>query len=161
MSNLQNADQSSKIQLLLTSERSSMVSTWQEYLGFERLAENRWRVGTFVYNWLSLDAIPEADRYNEDGELVIPDEIDGRKIHGLVDGEYLETDELITRDEVEFGVKGLRLARQFCLGQGWDEVAEFEYAWFLIESTVRPKKRYQNLNLLSKWQLFEQDQPPV
>ena len=128
------------VHLLLTKELSSMVSTWEEHLGFQQISENRWRVGTFVYNWLSIDAIPEADRYNEDGELVIPDEIDGRKIHGLVDGEYLETDELITRDEVEFGVKDLKLARQFCLGQGWDEVADFEYAWFLIESTLRPKK---------------------
>lgn len=143
-------DEPPSVQLLLTKELSSMVSTWEEHLGFQQISEGRWRVGTFVYNWLSVDAIPEADRYSEDGELVIPDVIDGRKILGLVDGEYLETDELIARDEVEFGVKDLKLARQFCLSQGWDEITDFEYAWFLMESTVKPKKA------LSKYKAFKQ-----
>ena len=138
------------VQLLLTKKLSSMVSTWEEHLGFQQISERRWRIGTFVYNWLSLDAIPEDDRYSENGELLIPDEIDGRKIRGLVDGEYLETDELIARDEVEFGVKDLKLARQFCLSQGWDEITNFEYAWFLIESAVKPKKA------LSKFKAFKQ-----
>lgn len=128
------------VQLLLTKKLSSMVSTWEEHLGFQQISESRWRVGTYVYNWLGLDAIPESDRCLEDGELVIPDEIDGRKIKGLVDGEYLETDELIARDDVEFAVEDLNLARQFCQRQAWDEIANFDYAWFLIESTVVPTK---------------------
>ena len=100
------------IKILLSREQSSMVSTWEEHLGFEVIDENTFRIGTFGYNWLSLEVIPEDQRYDENDEIIIPEEIDGHKINGLVDGEFFETDELITRDDLKFTNEEIKTERQ-------------------------------------------------
>ena len=134
------------IKILLSREQSSMVSTWEEHLGFEVIDENIFRIGTFGYNWLSLEVIPEDQRYDENDEIIIPEEIDGHKINGLVDGEFLETDELITRDELKFTNEEIKKGLNFCESHGWDKHQNFDYAWSEIESTVVKSKNQNSRN---------------
>ena len=129
------------IKILLSREQSSMASTWEEHLGFEAIDENTFRIGTFGYNWLSLEVIPEDQRYDENDEIIIPEEIDGHKINGLVDGEFLETDELIARDEIKFTNEEIKKGLNFCESHGWENHPNFDYAWLQIESTVVKSKK--------------------
>lgn len=130
------------VKLLLSREQSSMVSTWAEQLGLVRDSENIWRIGTFGYQWLGSihELVPESQRYTEDGELVIPETWDGKRIIGLADGEYLQTDELVTSDDLEFTAATLKTAREFCKSRGWTDHPRFELAWLHIETTVKPSE---------------------
>ena len=132
------------IKILLSREQSSMASTWEEHLGFEAIDENTFRIGTFGYNWLSLEVIPEDQRYDENDEIIIPEEIDGHKINGLVDGEFLETDELIARDELKFTNEEIKKGLDFCVSHSWDKHPNFDYAWYQVKSTVVRSKNQKN-----------------
>ena len=134
------------IKILLSREQSSMASTWEEHLGFEAIDENTFRIGTFGYNWLSLEVIPEDQRYDENDEIIIPEEIDGHKINGLVDGEFLETDELIARDELKFTNEEIKKGLNFCESHGWEKHPNFDSAWLQIESTVVESKNQNSRN---------------
>ena len=134
------------IRILLSREQSSMASTWEEHLGFEVIDENTFRIGTFGYNWLSLEVIPEDQRYDENDEIIIPEEIDGHKINGLVDGEFLETDELITIDDLKFTNEEIKKGLNFCESHGWEKHPNFDYVWFQIESTVVKSKNHNSRN---------------
>jgi len=120
--------------LLALREQSSMVSTWEEHLGLERLSENTWRIGTFGYEWIGsvYDLVPEDQLYSEDGEFEIPEFWDGKKIIGLADGEYLQTDELIAADEVDFESSELHKPLDFCKSRGWTEIPQFDSVWQTI-----------------------------
>jgi hypothetical protein len=78
-----------EIAILLSREQSTMVSSWTEHLGFSKVAEKTWRIGTYGYNWLGsiYDLIPEEQFYDDAGDLLIPDEWEGCKIRGLADCE--------------------------------------------------------------------------
>ncbi len=130
------------VQLLLSREQSSMVSTWDEQLGLVQESDKRWRLGTFGYQWLGSihELVPESQRYTEDGELVVPETWDGKKIVGLADGEYLQTDELVTSDDLEFTAATLKTAREFCKSRGWTDHPKFELAWLHIEASVKPSE---------------------
>lgn len=130
------------VQLLLSREQSSMVSTWDEQLGLVQESDKRWRIGTFGYQWLGSihELVPESQRYTEDGELVVPETWDGKKIIGLADGEYLQTDELVTSDDLEFTAATLKTAREFCKSRGWTDHPKFELAWLHIETSVKPSE---------------------
>lgn len=132
------------IKILLSREQSSMASTWEEHLGFEAIDENTFRIGTFGYNWLSLEVIPEDQRYDENDEIIIPEEIDGHKINGLVDGEFFETDELITRDDLKFTNEEIKKGLDFCVSHSWDKHPNFDYAWYQVKSTVVKSKNQKN-----------------
>jgi len=134
------------IKILLSREQSSMASTWEEHFGFEKIDENTFRIGTFGYNWLSLEVIPEDERYDENDEIIIPEEIDGHKINGLVDGEFLETDELITRDDLKFTSEEIKKGLNFCVSHGWEKHPNFDYAWLQIERTVVKLKNQNSRN---------------
>lgn len=125
--------------LLASREESSMVSTWTNHLGLERLAEGRWRVGTYGYELIGsfYDLVPEEQWYTEDGELAIPDFWEGHRIIGLADGEYLETDELVTADYADFMADQLEIASEFCESRGWADRENFESAWAKLLSSVK------------------------
>ncbi len=130
------------VKILLSREQSSMVSTWDEQLGLVQDPEKIWRIGTFGYRWLGsiYELVPESKRYTEDGELVVPQTWDGKKIIGLADGEYLQTDELVTSDDLEFTAITLKAAREFCKSRGWTDHPKFELAWLHIETSVKPSE---------------------
>jgi hypothetical protein len=129
-----------KIKIYLSREESSMVSSWTNHLALETLPTNTWRLGTYGYNWLGsiYDLIPEEQLYDDAGEMIIPDEWEGQKIRGLADGEFLETDELVTADYVEFSADCIHIARDFCNDRGWCEIPDFELAWALILNSIKP-----------------------
>ena len=140
-----------KVALLLSREESSMVSCWTNHLGFSQISEDLWRIGTYGYNWLGsiYDLVPEDQLYDEAGELIVPERWDGHKIIGLADGEYLETDELVSSDYVDFSAANIEIANLFCDERGWSDVAEFERAFLRVISEVKPNQR------LSKYAEFK------
>jgi hypothetical protein len=127
-----------KVALLLSREESSMVSCWTNHLGFSQISEDLWRIGTYGYNWLGsiYDLVPDDQLYDEAGELIVPEQWDGHKIIGLADGEYLETDELVSSDYVDFSAANIDTARAFCVERGWSDVAEFDRAFLRVISEV-------------------------
>jgi hypothetical protein len=129
-----------KVVLLLSREESSMASCWTSHLGLSKVTEKLWRIGTYGYNWLGsiYDLIPEGQLYDDAGEIIIPDEWEGQKIRGLADGEFLETDELVTADYVEFSADCAHVARDFCNDRGWCDIPDFELAWALILNSIKP-----------------------
>jgi hypothetical protein len=144
------------VQLILSREESTMVSTWEEHLGLLQMSNKLWRIGTFVYQWIGsiYDLIPESQLYSDDGELIVPEEWDGKKIIGLADGEYLQTNELDTADYVEFAPKSMKSALEFCKSRGWAAHPNFELAWLQIEASVKPfeplskRQAFKNMPLL-------------
>ena len=85
--------QAKQIQLMLSREQSSVVSNWDEHLGLIQISDTVWKIGTFGYEIIGsiYDLVPEDQRYDDDGELVIPESWEGKRIIGLEDGEYLQT----------------------------------------------------------------------
>ena len=128
------------VQILLSREQSSMVSTWDEQLGLVQVAEKIWKIGIFAYQWIGsiYELIPESQRYSDDGELLVPSTWDGKKIIGIADGEYLQTDELVTSDYLEFSASALKKARDFCQLRGWSAHPKFDLAWLHVETSVKP-----------------------
>lgn len=108
--------QAKQIQLMLSREQSSMVSNWDEHLGLIQISDTVWKVGTFGYEIIGsvYDLVPEDQRYDDDGEFVIPESWEGKRIIGLEDGEYLQTDELVAANNIEFTASQLKIAREFC-----------------------------------------------
>jgi hypothetical protein len=141
----------SKVALLLSREESSMVSCWTNHLGFSKISEDLWRIGTYGYNWLGsiYDLVPEDQLYDEAGDLIVPEQWDGHKIIGLADGEYLEADELVSSDYVDFSPAEIETARDFCDERGWIDVEEFDRAFLRVISEVKPNQR------LSKYAEFK------
>jgi hypothetical protein len=130
------------VQLVLSREQSTMVSTWCEKLCLVQESDKLWRIGTFVYEWIGsiYDLVPEDQRYSDEGELVVPETWEGKKIIGLVDGEYLQTDELVTSDDLEFTAATLKKAREFCKSRDWTDHPKFDLAWLHIETSVKPSE---------------------
>jgi hypothetical protein len=128
-----------KITIYLSREQSSMASSWTNHLALEKLPGNTWRLGTYGYNWIGSihDLIPEEDRYDEDGELLVPEYWEGQKIRGLADGEFLETDELVTADYVEFSTDFIHVGRDFCIDRSWSDIPNFELAWTQILNSIK------------------------
>jgi hypothetical protein len=78
--------------------------------------------------------------YDEEGELRVPKEWEGQKIRGLGDGEYLETEELLCREEgVEFDASSLHLALAYCEENEWDKYEGFQKAWDELSELVAHK----------------------
>lgn len=131
----------SKVELLLSREQSSMASSWDEHLGYCQVSEKKWRIGTYGYEWIGsiYELVPEEELYDDDGELVVPEEYQGRKIIGLADGEYLQTEDLVSEDYIDFTPSQIRRARTYCLEQGWDKVEGFDQAWLRFVKVVNPE----------------------
>ena len=131
----------SNVELLLSREQSTMASSWDEHLGYCQVSEKKWRIGTYGYEWIGsiYELVPEEELYDDDGELVVPEEYQGRKIIGLADGEYLQAEDLVSEDYIDFTPLQIRRARAYCLEQGWDKVEGFDQAWLRFVSVVNPE----------------------
>lgn len=127
-----------KISILISREQSSMASSWDEHLGLCRVDDKTWRIGIYGNDWLGSihELIPEDERYTEDGHLKIPSELNGVRIVGLADGEYLQTEDLVPSLELEFSVKEIRKALEFCRSEDWTKHPDFPRAWEHIEMRV-------------------------
>jgi hypothetical protein len=124
---------------LMSREQSSMASTWNELLCLNKIGNRKWSIGVYSYNVLGsiYDLVPEDKLYDEDGELIVHDEWEGKKVLGLEGGEYLQTDELVLREEgVEFDASSLHVDRDYCLEHRWDHYEEFRVAWEKLDTLV-------------------------
>jgi hypothetical protein len=131
----------SNVEVLLSREGCSMVSVWDEYLGLVRVSGDSWRLSLCRYNTVGsiYDLVPEEQLFDDDGELIVPEFWDGKKIISLEDGEYLLVDELVEGDEyVEFSASSIDLAWQFCEAGDWSKRRDFGLAWARIECAVNP-----------------------
>ena len=127
--------------ILLEREKSSMVSCWTELLCIESLEARRWLLFTGAHEWLGsiYELVPEDERYDENGEMVVPEFHNGQRIIGLADGEYLETDEIVVGNDgsCEFGPEELDKAAEYCRNAGWDTQKSFDQAWEKLLALVR------------------------
>jgi len=114
--------------ILLTKERSSMASTWDDHLCL-CLIGDRWMLGEYCYNWaVSVYDLPENKLERENDELYIPEEWEGHKVLGISEW-YIVTDELVSNgDYVEFDPKSLDKAIQFATDYEWVKCEGFREA---------------------------------
>ena len=117
-----------KPEILMGREGSSMASTWEEYLCLSRTGD-RWLLGEYSYNWaVSVYDLPE-NQLERDDELYVPKEWEGHKVLGIADGEYIETDELVSRgNDVEFDSQSVDQAIEFAANYGWGQYEGFHKA---------------------------------
>ena len=112
-----------------------MASTWDEHLCVQALGEGKWLLGIFQYEILGsiYEAVDsEDDLYDDNGDLKVPTEYQGRRITGLADGEYLQTDELIhdsDHESVTFDKSTLDVAHDYAVSNGWNKRPGFKRAW--------------------------------
>lgn len=117
-------------ELLLTRECSTMASSWTEHLCLVRESETSWLLGSFSPEWLCpISDVPDDILYDENEEMVIPETWEGKKIVGLGDGEFLETEDLISQyEEVVFGTSEMQKAVSFFHEYGWSNEEGAEQA---------------------------------
>ena len=123
--------------ILISREGASISSSWNEHLCISRVG-NKWTLGEYGYNWAaSIDEIPEDERYNEEGDINVPDEWDGHKVLGIADGEYIETDELVGNgNEIDFESSAIKDAITFAIEFNWDVHPKFDEAMKKLQMIV-------------------------
>lgn len=60
----------------------------------------------------------------------------------LADGEYIDTDELVSSDYVDFTQSQIKIARAFCSESGWSELAGFDRGFLRVVSKVKPNQPF-------------------
>jgi len=127
-----------EVAVLISRVESNMGSSGTSHLGLEKVSDGAWRIGVYTYNWLGLitDLVPEDELYDDASDLIIPDEWNGHKILGLVEGGYLETDELITSNYEDFKASEVELAKKFCIENRWNDLADFDSAFHRLVNIV-------------------------
>jgi len=98
------------------------------------------------------DLIPEDELFDEDGEMVIPEFLNGQAV-ALEDGEYLVGDTLVESagcDPVQFEVADMDVGLDFCRESGWAQERHFMRVWRRAQCMVRmdgevPPSRFKPL----------------
>ncbi len=131
-----------KPEILMSREGSSMASTWEEYLCLSR-TEDRWLLGEYGYNWaVNAYDLPENKQKRDDDELYVPEEWEGHKVLGIADGEYIETDELVSRgNDIEFDLKSVDKAIKFATDYEWGQYEGFREAMDKLKLMVSQSER--------------------
>ena len=122
----------------MTREKSSMVSTWTEMIGFLQDETGNWLLGNCGHEVLGsiYDLLTEEQLYAEDG-FQIPEEINGVKVHGIEDGEYLESEEIIFYDDTAtFNQESFQKAIDYFEMYDWNTHPEYELALQKLRSEV-------------------------
>jgi len=127
--------------VLMRRECSSMVSTWNEYLCIERAGPGRFSLSICGHEVLGSvhDLIPEDDLFDQDGEMVIPEFLNGQAV-ALENGEYLVGDTLVETagsGPIQFGVSDLDVGLDFCRESEWAQERHFMRVWRRIQGMVR------------------------
>jgi len=126
------------MEILLSRERSSMVSTWTEMVGFFQESSGEWVLGNCGHESIGsiYDLLTKEQLYAEDG-IQIPDEINGVKVYGIEDGEYLQSEDIVFDDEVTtFNQKTIQKAIDYLESYDWSSHPEYETALLKIKTKV-------------------------
>lgn len=126
------------MEILLSREKSSMVSTWTEMVGFFQESSGEWVLGNCGHEIIGsiYDLLTEEQLHAEDG-IQIPEEINGVKIYGIEDGEYLESEDIVFYDEVvTFNKKTIQKAIDYLEIYDWATHPEYETALLKINNMV-------------------------
>ena len=126
------------MEILLSREKSSMVSTWTEMVGFFQSKDGDWVLGNCGYEIIGsiYDLLSEEQLYADDG-FQIPEEVNGIKVHGLADGEYLESEEIIFPDDtVTFNKESYQKAVDYLEMYDWNIHPEYELALQKLKSKI-------------------------
>ena len=127
------------LEILMSGEESSMVSTWTVYLCLEKLEGGAVQLSERQYEGLGM-----ADEYaveTEDGdtEYELPDEIDGKTVVGIDDEVVVGGDLTLWDDSrsVRLGPGQLQEATAWVSEYGWDRRPGFPEAWKRIEKLLK------------------------
>lgn len=126
-----------RFEVLLKGERSSMVSTWHEYLCLE-VRSNVVRLSICGYELLA--NLSDFEVRDDDGDFVeyrVPDEIGGSKVEGVEDGEYVVGGALIPNDEVSLSNADEDAALDWLRRLEWDLQPGFDEAWAKIQAALK------------------------
>lgn len=129
--------------VLLTRRESTMVSSWNEHLCIEEAQRGKFRLTTCGREWIGpISSLRGKSKlFDEDGRLVIPEFWGKKRIVGIGDGEYLETEKLLVGDDsqmsVPFNAISIIDARTFCEEQGWASEEGFDETWVKIEKLLK------------------------
>jgi hypothetical protein len=106
--------------VLTWKEASSMASTWTEYLRLSKAGEN-----TAVLEVCMYEGLGELVR-NDDEELILPEQIDGKKVLGVEDGIIFGGELMCWGDEktFSFAQTTLKDAVAWLRAQHWNITAE-------------------------------------
>ena len=129
------------MEILLSREKSSMVSTWTEMIGFFRLDSGDWIIGNCGHEIIGsiYDLLTEEQLNAEDG-IQIPEEINGIKVHGMEDGEYLESEEIIFYDDTAtFDQDSFQKAVDYFEMHDWNVHPGYEIALQTLRTRVLDK----------------------
>jgi hypothetical protein len=126
------------MEILLSREQSSMASTWTEMIGFFEEKSGDWVLGNCGHEIIGsiYDLLTEEQLYTDDG-FKIPEEINGVKVHGIEDGEYLESEDIIFYDDtVRFNRETFQKAVDYFKMYDWNTHPEYEIALNKLRSEV-------------------------
>lgn len=122
----------------MSREKSSMVSTWTEMIGFFQDEAGNWLLGNCGREVLGsiYDLLTEKQLYADDG-IQIPEEINGIKVYGIEDGEYLVSEDIVFYDEIaRFNRDTFQKAIDYLDTYDWNTHPEYELAISKIKSKV-------------------------
>ncbi len=126
------------MEILLSREKSSMASTWTEMVGFFQELSGEWVLGNCGHEIIGsiYDLLTKEQRDAEDG-IEIPEEINGVKVYGIEDGEYLQSEDIVFYDEVvTFNQKTIQKAIDYLENYDWSTHPEYETALLKIKTKV-------------------------
>lgn len=127
-----------KSTILMTMEKSSMASTWGVMLKLTDLGAGNWDLTEcgqeIIGNFYEL--VPEEERFDDNGEMIIPQEIDGKKVLGIEDGEWLLGEGIVDGEGVTFKKETLAKAKDFLEEYEWTLSAQYEALWWEIVRRV-------------------------
>ena len=118
------------MEILLSREKSSMVSTWTEMIGFIESDNGYWVLGNCSHEILGsiYDLLTEEQLYADDG-IQIPEEVNGVKVYGIEDGEYLQSEDVFFYNEtVSFNRDTFQEAVNYFEMYDWNTHPEYEVA---------------------------------
>jgi len=126
------------MEILLSREKSSIVSTWTEMIGFIESDNGYLVLGNCGHEILGsiYDLLTNEQLYADDG-IQIPEEINGVKVHGIADGEYLESEDMVFDNEtVTFNRDTFQEAVDYFEMYDWNTHPEYELVLQKLKAVV-------------------------
>ena len=124
---IRGSNRSDGMTFLAAKEASSMSSVWTEILALEKLNAGYWRLHQGRLEILgSIYDLDQDKIYDGNGNLVAPKSHQGQRVIGLLDGEYLLTNNfLIEFSSKEFLAGDHTTYRPFLLEYDWMNISIF------------------------------------